>query len=161
MFRRLLTPAVLLSLIFSLGHIAQADTPSDPGLVVDHVAGGVEKVKEKLTLFFNFKKEDKARYRQYLTEKRLAELKYVVDTNQIDSIEPVASRYSTYAGLLTNFVVKEEIKTKRDDLLTMFERHRQIVEELQKGFKFESGWWLMLQHNINVTKLSSDQLKTL
>lgn len=139
---------------------AQEQTESNsPEVKVDHLAGRFEKLQEKLTLFFKFNKKDKVRYYQYLSEKRLAELYYVIQTSQIDSVEETASRYSTYIGTLTNFMVSKNVKEDKDSLINMFDRHIKIIEGLQKKFKFESGWWLAIQHDINSAKLFSDKIR--
>src|SRR3990167_8416016 len=68
---------------------------------VDQVAGKFEKLKEKVTLLFKIGRASKTDYLQYLTDKRLAELTFVIGAKQIDDVEPTASRYSTYLGNLT------------------------------------------------------------
>ncbi len=140
------------SLVFA--HEAEA-------MKVDHVATSFEKLKEKITLFLKFDKKNKVDYYEYLAEKRLAEIAYAVESNNIDLVEPTASRYSTYIGILTSFVDKNKVTDKKDDLVKMFEKHDRVLTDLQKKFKFESGWWLAIQHDINNTRIFSDKIKSL
>lgn len=128
---------------------------------VSHVASGLEKVYEKVTLFLKFDNKSKANYQQHLTEKRLAELSFVIESNQIDSVEPTASRYATSLGTLTDFVVSNRIVDKRADLMNMFDKHSSVAAELQKRFEFESGWWLVLQHDINTINIFKEKIKGL
>lgn len=138
-----------------------------PGIVfgqeikVNHIAGKVEKVKEKLTLLFKFNKSAKADYYQYLAQKRLAELSYVVENDQINLVEETASRYSTYIGILTNYVVANGLTSKKSDLSAMFDKHAELIKLLQKKFKYDSGWWLAIQHDINTISLLKDKLNNL
>ncbi len=128
---------------------------------VNHVAGTFEKIREKINLIFIFDKAAKANYQQELTEKRLQEMEYIMEANKIDLLEPTASRYTTYAGNLVNFAVANKVTAKKDDLIKMFKDHEIRVEELQKKIPLDSGWWLALQHGINVAKQSKERISTL
>lgn len=128
---------------------------------VDHLATKVEKIKEKITLFFKFNKLDKANYYQYLVEKRLGEMVYVIENDKIDSVEETASRYATYLGQLTDYMKKNNLLGKKDDLTKLYEAHTKKILELQKKFKYDSGWWLAIQHDLNTITILKDQTKTL
>lgn len=145
--------------IFSQQNAILAQEETKTGVEVDHVANVVEKFKEKVTLIFKFSKEDKFNYQKFLLEKRLAELKYIVDGKEWDPVEETSSRYATYLGKFTEFVAKNNLKDKKEEILGMYGRHKKVLEELQKNFEFESGWWLLLQHDINSTEIFSTQLK--
>lgn len=128
---------------------------------VDHVAGLFEKLKEKITLFFIFNNEGKADFQKNLTEKRLAELEYVLNKNDINMLEPLSSRYTTYAGNVVNFTIANKVLTKKDSLVAMFQNHTQRIEKLQSQIPVDSGWWLALQHGINVASSSAEKIKKL
>lgn len=140
---------------------AVSDT-SDSGIVkVNHVAGFFEKINEKITLFFKFDKENKTDFYQKLLEKRLAELEFVIKNGQGDLIEETSSRYSAYLGTTADFIFTNKLTSKKDALLKMFDNHTKIIETLQSHFEFESGWWLLLQHNINSINIFRDKIKNL
>lgn len=141
--------------------LAQETSGAKLNFEVNRVAGVFEKVPEKLNLLFKFNKVNKANYLEYLTEKRLAEVSYVIKAKDFNSIEATASRYSTYLGNLINFVIANKIASKKGELLLMFARHAEILTELQKNFDYDSGWWLATQHPINVTKIFSDKINSL
>lgn len=128
---------------------------------VDHVAGVFEKLKEKITLFLIFNNEGKADFQKNLTERRLAELEYIMNKNDIDMLEPLTSRYTTYAGNVVNFTLANKVSSKKDPLITMFQNHTKRIAELQSQIPIDSGWWLALQHGINVASSSVERLKTL
>ena len=112
-------------------------------------------------MFFKFSQKDKINYQQELTEKRLAELKYVIDSDKGDMIEDTSSRYSTCLGNLTEAVVKNKATDKKQELLTMYENHAKVLENLISQMEVESGFWLLLKHDINYIKIYSDQIKAL
>lgn len=147
---------IILAFLFLVSGVAFAKD-----IKVDHVAGGFEKIKEKIFLFIIFEKQAKTNYQHDLTEKRLQELEYILESNKIDLLEPTASRYTTYAGSLVNYVLANKVTGKKSDLIKMFEDHEKRAEELQKKVPLDSGWWIALQHSVNVAKMSKEQLKTL
>lgn len=128
---------------------------------VNHIASSIEKISEKISLVLKFSKHAKADHLQYLAEKRLAELIYVIKSDKIDSVEETASRYSTYLGNLTNYIINRKFSDKKDELISLYSQHAQILKEQQKKFKYDSGWWLAIQHTINLTGIYSEQLKRL
>lgn len=148
----------LLSLVI-LAPVIKAQTLPALTVKVDHVATTTDKLQERLLLMLKFSKQAKANYYQYLVEKRLAELTYVIENKNVNLVEELASRYSTYVGVLAQYVATNKITTKNKDLLAMFDKHAYLISELQKNFPFESGWWLAIQHDINSLKLFAAILK--
>ena len=126
--------------------------------VVSRKAGVVAKVIERINLMTRFSVESKARYWQKLTDIRLAELKMEVDENNVDLIEETASRYSTYLGNYSEFVMSRKIESQKDTILAQFESHTDILTKLRDKFEYDSGWWLMIQHDINTIKIFKDRL---
>lgn len=154
---------LLLFFIVSFGIMSQVEAVDEikPNIQVDHIANNIEKIQEKITLFFKFDKKDKTKYMEFLSEKRLAELYYGIKSNQLDLLEPSASRYSTYIGNLTNFAMANRVASEKDELTKMFDKHIKIVEELQSSIPHDSGWWLALQHDINSAKIFEERIKGL
>lgn len=139
---------------------AQEEIPQ-PALEVDHIARGIEKIQEKFTLIFKFSKQNKADYHQYLAEKRFAEFKYAVDNDKYDLIEETSSRYTSYLGRLSEYVLEKNIISKKDSLLSMYDTHIKIITELQKQYEYDSAWWLLSQHGINVAREFSSKVGSL
>ena len=127
----------------------------------DHVAVGFEKLKEKITLFCTFSKSGKTKYQILLTEKRLAELKYAVDSEQIDLIEKTSSRYATYVGKLTNYIIKNNQVSFQKELNSLFEMHKGTLEIMRNKFIYDSAWWLMLQQDIDTVNIFQIKLNSL
>lgn len=128
---------------------------------VDHISNNFEKLKEKIILFFKFDKKQKSAYQRELVEKRLAELDYVIKNKQWDYIEDVTSRYSTYLGNYINFVEKNKITDNKEQLLIILNGHKDFIEKTQTRFDYGSGWWIYIEHDINVLKMSIEKIKAL
>lgn len=149
---------VLSLLLFFSFNSALAQSPKLE-IEVNHVANVVEKFQEKVTLFLKFSKEEKYKFQKYLAEKRLSELKYVVESKQGNLVEETTSRYSTYLGNFSDFVIKKKLISNKEDILTMFETHTKILEKLQETYESESVFRMLLQHNINTIKIFSSKVK--
>lgn len=151
---------LLFSLAFFALNISFAQAADEPKVdfKVNHVANVIEKFKEKISLFFNFSNDGKLKYKEFLLEKRLAELKYVVDSKEWDPVEETSSRYATYLGKFNETLAKSNLKDQKEEILNMFNRHEKVVEALQRNFEYDSGWWLLLQHDRNLLKMFSAQL---
>ncbi len=147
---------LVLVLVCSLVFVPEARAQD---LKVDHVAGFFEKIVEKTNLFLKFKPQAKAEYLRYLTEKRLAELQYVIDSQKYDLIEPVSSRYTTYTNLLVEMIVKNKLASEKDTVIDMSKRHIEVVLKLESKFKHDSGWWLALQWNVDNLNSIPQRLK--
>lgn len=128
---------------------------------INSVANLRDRIFERITLFFKFSTEDNYNYQKALADKRLAELKYVVDSGQGNLIEETSSRYSSYLGRLNNYVISKKLTDKKPELLAMYNSHNQILQGLSSKFETDSGFWLLIQHDINTTKILSDQIKGL
>lgn len=128
-------------------------------LQTDHYANVFERLKERITLFLKFSNDDKANYLQELADKRLGELVYIMTTGEGDPIEELSSRYATHIGRLAIFVTEKKTTKQKESLLQMYSNHLKVLNNIQQNFEFESGWWLLLQHDINTVKMSQDKLK--
>lgn len=146
--------------IFIIVSPIYAENSSTAEIKVDHLAGFFEKVSERLGTYTKFKPKDKINYQKRLTEKRLAEIEYVIKSKEFDPIEDTTSRYMTYLNNL--LVLAEQNKNDADKkaLLEMADRHKRILNNIQKDFKYETGWWILIQHDINSLNSFSEKIKT-
>lgn len=129
-----------------------ADTNSSyqNNVTVAHLPNMSDKIQEKIILFLKFNNPNKIEYYQYLLDKRLAEIKYAIDTEQIDYVEPTASRYETFVGNLNGLIQTKLPTTIKTSLLETNNRHIKSLEFLRDQFPANSTWWLAIQHDINV-----------
>lgn len=137
--------------VFGLGPVVAAQELS-ANFKVNHIASPFEKIIEKIRFKFKYDNNDKADYLRYVLENRLAELVYVVSEGRVDDVETTASRYNTYQLSTINFIIQNKRVSQKDNLISDLNRHKQVIEKLQENYKFESGWWLAIQHDINSIK---------
>lgn len=158
---------VLIALVMLIAPLspvfAQVNNSADSGKImeIDGVANLRDRILERITLFFKFSNDDKADYEQYLAEKRFAELKYAFDNDRGDMVEELSSRYSSYLGRLTELIVKNKMTDRKERVLKMFDSHMPFLEEQLSNQDYESGFWLLLKHDINYLKLYRDQINSL
>lgn len=140
---------------------AESSSTVSANIKVDHLSSGLDRLGEKIGYFFKFSNQAKLDYQAWLLEKRLAEIQFAVEQNKVDNLEEVASRYSTYAGKLTDFAIANKMVSSKDKLLLLYQRQAQVVENLQRKYEFLNGWWIMLEHDINSLKIYGDQINNL
>lgn len=143
-------------IIFSSQSVVFGESPQEEvklEVKVTHIANVFEKLGEKVTLIFKFSQNDKFNYQKFLLEKRLAELKYVIESKEWQPVEETSSRYATYLSKFNNFVLENNLgSNKKDEIIKIYDRHNKILKELQQNFEYDGGWWLLLQHDINLIK---------
>lgn len=120
-----------------------------------------ERLAEKINLFSKFSVYRKEAYMHYLVEKRFGDIIYVIDNGHGDLIEEATSRYSTYAGYLTEFIIKNDLVDQKDKTLNMFDSHSKILEKYLLEQNYNSGFWLLIQHDINYLKIYSSQIRAI
>ena len=130
----------------------------DEAVSVNKVANIGERLVEKVSLFSKFSEKSKVLYMEYLVEKRFGEIQYVIDNGHGDLIEETTSRYSTYAGYLAEFIVKNNLIDQKEKTLNMFDSHSIILEKYLLEQNYNSGFWLLIQHDVNYLKIYSSQI---
>ena len=128
---------------------------------VDHRASFWEKVSEKINLFTKFNKVGKAKYWRELIDTRFAEIKYAVDGSRLGDIEDMTSRYSTYLGYYSEFLIKNNLSSEKEITLSMFGKHSEILKGLQQKYEFDSAWWMLIEHDINTLVIFKDKIQKL
>ena len=129
---------------------AQTESTPQAKTKVDHLSGIIDKIGEKIGLFLKFNNEDKLNYQQQILEKRMGELEYVINNGQGDLIEEMSSRYGTYLGNFSDFAVNNKITDKKEQLIILYDDHIQLLTYFQQKVGVDTGWYILLQHNINV-----------
>lgn len=139
--------------------IVSAKHEVNAGVTVDHLPGFIDKLTEGLNLLLRFSGQSKIDYSLYLLDKRLAEINFVLKNDDIDSLEITSSRYLTHVGRLIKLTEENKSLIPKDKLLSMYDKHTVHIEDLQKKFEYDSGWWIMLQHNINLLKEGKEKIQ--
>lgn len=171
MIKKLLTVVVSGLLFLSLSlfpvwanldtNLSQATNSSLEKL--EHISNIRERLLEKISLFFKFSPSEKAKYQEKLNEKRLAELSYVVEREQWDSIEEVSGRYSTYQGRLVDIITSNRMVDQKNHLLGTLDRHQQVLNYLISKLDPSRSFWRLVKYDIDTNeilkKVIQDQLK--
>jgi len=108
-----------------------------------------KRVFEKFIEKLQFTNENKEKYYEGLVQKRLAELKYVVDKNYLDQVEKSTQRVSYQVGVLTDYVVFKKMNNKKQNLADLYKENKIILERLRDKYPANSGFWMLVQHTIN------------
>lgn len=114
---------------------------------------------EKVRWFFIFSDQNKVDYHQDLINKRLSELKYVVDSKLLSEVETSSQRFAYQAGVLVGQLKKMNDKERDTKLLKDFEKYKLVLEKLRDNYPANSSFWMLLQHDINTLNILSDQIK--
>jgi len=153
----------LLSIFLFIPQLTLADVNSESTpsvkVKVEKMSNIIDRFKEKITLFFKFNSDEKLDYQQQLVEQRLGELDYVIRTGQGDFIEEVSSRYAAYVGRLSESLLSSNNNVKKEQVLEMFKTHPKILAKMRDNFPANSGFWLLLQHDINTVQIYSDKIQ--
>ncbi len=111
--------------------------------------------KLKLTLFF-YSTKSKYNYEKDLLNRRLAELKYVVDNKDISNIQTTSQRYYTQAGNLTQFVLKNNLDKK--DLEGLLNKHLTSIREFKRQYNDNTAEWRFINHDEGYINIYISQL---
>lgn len=103
--------------------------------------------------------EDKADYQIELLNRRLAELRQVVDNRKYDFLLNSSLRYSTTAGQVTELVNETKLGAQKVELERLFAKHQQALQRLLDGYPPDLNQeWKYLQDDINYLKLYLEKL---
>lgn len=116
-----------------------------PGMTYYPIKRLFEKLIEKL----QFTNETKEKYYKDLVQKRLAELKYVVDKDYLDQVEKSTQRVSYQVGILTDYVIGKNLNNKKQSLANLYKEDKIILEKLRDKYSANSSYWMLVQHVIN------------
>lgn len=109
----------------------------------------VKRLFENLMEKFQFTNENKEKYYEDLSQKRLAELKYVIDRDYLDQVEKSTQRVSYQVGILTDYVVGKKLNNKKQNLVNLYKEDKIILEKLRDKYPSNSSYWMLVQHIIN------------
>ncbi|MBI2086361.1 hypothetical protein HYT74_03405 [Candidatus Daviesbacteria bacterium] len=116
--------------------------------------------QEKVFLKLKSTPSDRVYYMSSLLETRLQELQSQVNNKSYGYILPSASRYSTLAGQITELVVANNMKDKVGVLISQFERHKKVLDELYVIYpkNTDNMEYKYIQDDFNYLGLYLDQL---
>lgn len=130
---------------------------------VNNISNIRDRLFERINVFLKFSSTEKAQYQKVLSEKRLAELVYVVNNEDWNFIEDVSSRYASYQGRLTDTIISNKLIDQKDDLLGMLNEHQKVLNLLLSKMDSDKSFWMLVKHDFNTNEILmknvQDQLK--
>lgn len=116
------------------------------------------RLEEKFLEKFQFNSGAKEKYYQDLVQKRLAELKFVIDNNYLDEVEKSSQRVSYQVGILTDYIVREKLDSNKSTVIDLYNKDKLILEKLRDKYHSNSSFWLLVQHIINSLDINLQKL---
>lgn len=118
----------------------------------------IKRLQEKIMLLIlSLSSDAKANYYAGLTNKRLAELEYIIEKKDMGNFEVATKRYYTTLGDFYNFISKDK------DTKSLFDKrtssHRQVLERLRDFYDGTTAEWRFIQDDINYLSIYSEKLK--
>lgn len=121
----------------------------NPGSVYYPVKRAWEKISEKL----QFGKEGKINFQKSLLDRRLSELKYVVDNNLLNEVQTSSERFAYQAGMLLEDSKEQNSKDNKESVIKKFESYGGLLGELRDRYPANSSFWMLVQHDINTLQI--------
>lgn len=154
----LLLPPTLCVLVFLTTDVGANGFDIQPAT---HMANFLEKVGERVVGYLRFSKESKASYYLALLDKRMSELAYSVEDNKLDYMEATTSRYSSYLGTTSTFVLNNNLTVYKNPLLELLARHKAYLESINDRFPANSAYWLLIRQDLDTIRIFTDKLSSL
>lgn len=117
-----------------------------------------KRLTEKIQVIFFINSESKADFYKDLVQKRLAELKYIVDKDYLDQVERSTQRVSYQVGILTDHIVAKKLNSKKSVVVDLYAKDKIILEQLRDKYPANSSFWMLVQHTINSIDLNLQKL---
>jgi len=119
----------------------------------------LKRIQEKVILKLRITPQSNLKYQLKLLDKRLNEIIFIIDMNEHSYILKSSLRYSTTAGQITEYILKNNIEIDNTSILYIFNNHREIfqniIDNYPKGLDME---WKYIQDDINYLDIYSKML---
>lgn len=117
-----------------------------------------KRFSEKIIVNFYIDADSKTEYYKDLAQKRMAELKYVVDKDYLDQVEKSTQRVTYQVGVLTDHVAGKKLNNKKENLANLYKEDKIILEKLRDKYPANSSFWMLVQHVINSIDINLQKL---
>jgi len=153
----------LLIVIFFLATVVQAkdeQTSALPDVRIppESFYYPIIRIIEKAQVNFYLNSDSKADFYKNLVQKRVAELKHVVDNSYLDQIERSSQRVSYQVGILTDYIVSKNLNSKKSSIIDLYKKDKIILEKLRDKYPANSSFWMLIQHIINSIDINLQKL---
>lgn len=119
----------------------------------------LKRLIEKILVNFQIDPKSKASFYENLVQTRLAELKYVAEKNYLDQVERSSQRVSYQVGILTDYLIAQELDDKKGQIVNLYGQDKVILEQLRDKYPANSSFWMLIQHVINSINLNLEKFE--
>ncbi|MBI2268245.1 MAG: hypothetical protein HYU80_02215 [Candidatus Blackburnbacteria bacterium] len=158
----------ILSFSFPYSALAQTDTAPVAAEEVTYEKvnpdGGFaylqKRFSEKAKLFFlSFSTERSEDYYRQLANRRLAEVKYIIDQNKMAYFEKATVRYSTAVGNWVEYINKKGLSREKEPAVQLLSQHVPVVQKLMEKYDPTTAEWRFVKHDLDYLNIYISQLK--
>ena len=120
-----------------------------------------KRLEEKVKLFlFSVSTSSKENFYKELAKRRLAELKYVIESDKKGNFEVATIRYSSTVGEWTEFILDEKLDKSQEPAVEVLTKHLPVVEKLMTKYDGTTAEWRFVKQdfdyiNIYISKLQN------
>lgn len=119
----------------------------------------LKRLQEKVQLYLRSNPESYLNYQMSLLNKRKDDIVFLVNTREYPYILTSSLRYSTNAGEITEFIIKNNMKQNIPATLDLFTQHSKIFKGLVEKYPKElNEEWKYIQDDINYLEIYSRML---
>lgn len=127
----------------------------------DNYSYDIKRLKEKLSLTFFYRSPNKkVKFLKVLFDRRMAELKYVIDNKEASFLEDASQRYSATAGKITEVIIANNLQSEKEAIKNLFQEQITWLEQLQTAYIYDSAQWMFVKWDIDYLKLYIEKLST-
>ena len=77
----------------------------------------------------------------------------VAENSELGVFEETSSRYATYVGRYTEYIVTKKLSGQKESTNQMFNKHKEILTPFLYKYDYNSAWWLLLQQDIDTINI--------
>lgn len=119
-----------------------------------------KRLLEKFSLFFySYSSQRKSDYYGALANKRLAELKYVIENNRMNDFERATTRYSTTVGMWVEYINKKGLNNGKGLVAQLLSQHIPVVQNLMEKYDPTTAEWRFVKHDVDYLNIYISQLE--
>ena len=113
--------------------------------------------KIKLIIYSPVSKKKEGLYKN-IAEKRLAELKHVVDKSDMANFEKATTRYSTTIGDWSEYINKKNLTTQKQQAIDILNEQTPVIKTLMDKFDSNTAEWRFLKQDLDYANIYISQL---
>lgn len=115
-----------------------------------------EKIK---LIILSFSANSKENFYKELANRRIAELKYIIDNKDVNNFEIATIRYSSTIGEWAEFIINKKLEEKKKPAIEVLTSHLPVVEQLMTGFDGTTAEWRFVKQDADYIRIYTSKLQ--